>query len=111
MVEITCYLCRSTEHSVLSNQVSGAPGSSIYKCKSCDLVFLYPIMTPEEESAFYRAEFEKYMEARSGPGWKSPEAHFFSYQAEGERRLPLIRPYLKRESDVLEIGSSTGYFL
>jgi SAM-dependent methyltransferase len=51
------------------------------------------------------------MAGRSGAGWKSPQAHFRSYQPEGERRLPLVRPFLKQSDDVLEIGSSTGYFL
>ena len=68
-------------------------------------------MEEQEEAEFYQAEFEKYMEGRSGPGWESPEAHFRSYQAEGERRLPLISPHLRAEDTVLEIGSSTGYFL
>ena len=75
------------------------------------MVYLFPIMTEEEEASFYRAEFENYMAGRSGPGWESPDAHFRSYQAEGERRLPLVRPYVRAEDDVLEIGSSTGYFL
>jgi SAM-dependent methyltransferase len=68
-------------------------------------------MTMEEEEKFYRAEFEKYMEGRAGSGWKSPEAHFQSYQHEGARRLALVRPHLKPGDSVLEIGSSTGYFL
>jgi SAM-dependent methyltransferase len=74
-------------------------------------VYLFPIMSEAEEAEFYRAEFEKYMAGRSGAGWKSPQAHFRAYQPEGERRLPLVRPYLKEQDEVLEIGSSTGYFL
>lgn len=106
-----CYLCRSTDKDLVSSKVSGAPESVVYRCKKCSLTYLFPIMTVEEETAFYQAEFEKYMEGRSGPGWKSPEAHFKSYQPEGSRRLPLARPHLKPEDEVLEIGSSTGYFL
>jgi SAM-dependent methyltransferase len=68
-------------------------------------------MAEEEEAAFYQAEFEKYMEGRSGPGWKSPQAHFLSYQDEGERRVRVVRPHLRGEDSALEIGSSTGYFL
>jgi SAM-dependent methyltransferase len=68
-------------------------------------------MTEEEEASFYWVQFEKYMEGRAGGGWKSPEVHFRSYQAEGERRLPLVRPHLIAEDALLEVGSSTGYFL
>jgi SAM-dependent methyltransferase len=68
-------------------------------------------MTTDEEAAFYASQFEQYMARRSGPGWKSPEAHFQSYSEEAERRLPLVAPYLHETDAVLEIGSSTGYFL
>jgi len=106
-----CRICGSVESELVSREVSGALESSVYRCKDCNVVYLFPIMTDEEEAAFYQAEFEKYMEGRSGAGWESPEAHFRSYQAEGERRLPLVRPHLLAEDTVLEIGSSTGYFL
>ncbi len=95
----------------MSDQVSDAPESAVYRCARCDLVYLHPIMTQAEEAGFYLNQFEKYMEGRSGAGWKSPELHFQSYQAEGERRVPLVRPHVRPDDDVLEIGSSTGYFL
>ncbi len=108
---IICRVCGSTDHALVSSTVSGASDSAVYRCLDCELVYLFPIMPEEEEAAFYISEFEDYMEGRSGPGWESPEAHFRSYQAEGERRLPLVRPYLSPDDSVLEIGSSTGYFL
>jgi SAM-dependent methyltransferase len=106
-----CRLCGGRESSLVSPTVSEAPGSSVYECSGCGIVYVYPIMTVEEESAFYAREFEDYMARRSGPGWKSPEAHFQSYSSEGERRLPLVLPHLRATDAVLEIGSSTGYFL
>lgn len=110
-VRAVCHLCRSTESELVGSEVSDAPDSRVYRCSKCALVFVYPIMTPEEEKAFYEKDWEKYMEGRSGAGWKSPESHFRSYQAEGERRLGPIRPHLRAEDSALEIGSSTGYFL
>lgn len=107
----TCRLCGSTDADVVGREISEAPDACEYKCRGCGLVYLFPIMTEAEEAAFYRAEFERYMEGRSGPGWKNPAMHFRSYQAEGERRLPLVRPFLKPEDEALEVGSSTGYFL
>ena len=106
-----CRICGSSEHTLFSDQVSQAPGSSIYACAGCGVKFLDPIMNEEEEDRFYRQEFEGYMEKRSGSAWQTAGAHFREYQAEGERRLPLVAPYLKPEDEVLEIGSSTGYFL
>ena len=111
MSQPVCRLCGSSDAVLISDQVSDAPESSQYRCRQCEIVYLFPIMSEKEEVDFYRAEFEKYMAGRSGAGWKSPQAHFRAYQPEGERRLPLVRPFLKPEDDVLEIGSSTGYFL
>ena len=108
---IVCRVCGSSDNVLVSSSVSGAPESIVYQCLSCELVYLFPIMTEEEEEAFYMSEFEDYMEGRGSLGWESPEAHFKSYQYEGERRLPLVHPYLLQEDSVLEIGSSTGYFL
>lgn len=106
-----CRICGSSDEALLGGGVSDAPESAEYKCSNCGMVYLFPIMSEKEEVDFYRAEFEEYMAGRSGASWKSPQAHFRSYQSEGERRLPLVRPFLKPEDDVLEIGSSTGYFL
>lgn len=106
-----CRFCGSTENKIVSRTVLDAPDAAIYRCASCDMVYLFPIMTEAEEAAFYAAEFEKYMEGRAGAGWRSPAQHFRSYQEEGERRLALVRPALRPDDSVLEIGSSTGYFL
>lgn len=111
MSKSVCRLCGSTDADLIGEKVADAPESKQYKCRQCEIVYLFPIMSEKEEADFYRAEFEKYMSGRSGASWKSPQAHFRSYQPEGERRLPLVRPFLKPEDDVLEIGSSTGYFL
>jgi SAM-dependent methyltransferase len=106
-----CRLCGSRVSVLVSSTVSEAPESSVYECSSCGIVYVYPIMTAEEEAAFYADQFEQYMARRSGPGWKSPGAHFQSYSEEGRRRLPLVLPHLRKADAVLEIGSSTGYFL
>lgn len=106
-----CRVCGATGHELVSDRVAEAPRAAIYRCTGCDVVYQFPIMTEEEERRFYESEFQRYMEGRSGPGWKSPEQHFSSYQMEGERRIPLVRTLLRQEHEVLEIGSSTGYFL
>lgn len=111
MSKPVCRLCGSADADLIGEKVADAPESKQYKCRQCEIVYLFPIMSEKEEADFYHAEFEKYMAGRSGASWKSPQSHFRSYQPEGERRLPLVRPFLRPEDDVLEIGSSTGYFL
>ena len=106
-----CRLCGSTDVTLVSSTVSEAPDAAVYGCSGCGIVYIYPIMTEAEEAAFYAQQFEQYMARRSGPGWKSPEAHFESYRSEAERRVPLVTPYLRSSDAMLEIGSSTGFFL
>jgi SAM-dependent methyltransferase len=106
-----CRICGARERTLVSREVSEAPESAVYRCGGCDLVYLDPIMSEADEAAFYLEQFERYMEGRSGAGWKSPEAHFQSYQSEATRRLPLVEPYVRAADRLLEVGSSTGFFL
>lgn len=71
------------------------------------------MMQPGEESKFYETDFPGYMEGRAGtPNWKTPEDHFSSFvRGEGVRRLKDLAGDLQTTWDVLEVGSSTGYFL
>jgi SAM-dependent methyltransferase len=106
-----CRICGASARLLVSREVSEAPESAVYRCADCDLVYLDPIMSEAEEAAFYLDQFERYMEGRSGAGWKSPETHFQSYQSEATRRWPLVEPYVQPTDRVLEVGSSTGFFL
>jgi SAM-dependent methyltransferase len=106
-----CRLCGSRSSVLVSSVVSEAPEASVYECGGCGIVYVFPIMTEQEEASFYSRQFEEYMARRSGPGWRSPESHFASYKVEADRRLPLVEPHLSEADAVLEIGSSTGYFL
>ena len=67
-----CRVCGSDESTVISRNVSESPDAAIYRCGACDMVYQHPIMTEAQEAAFYLEHVEKYMEGRSGPGWKSP---------------------------------------
>ena len=110
-VATICRICGCSDAALVSRAVSGAPDASVYRCSACDFVYLSPMMTEAEEETFYREQFDQYMRGRWDAGWKSPEAHFRSFQSEADRRLPLVTPHLSHADEVLEIGSSTGYFL
>jgi SAM-dependent methyltransferase len=88
-----------------------APGAAEYRCSECGIVFLHPIMTPEEEREFYEREFADYMAARGQAGGADPEQSFEKWNPEGERRRALLEPWLRSEMSVLEIGSATGFLL
>lgn len=108
-----CPLCDSCENPVISTEVSGAPESSICRCRNCSLVYLFPTMSPVEEGRFYEHEFPGYMEERAGgKHWKEPEQHFQEFlRNEGHRRSGPLLKHLTRDHQVLEVGCATGYLL
>ena len=60
-------------------------GSAEYRCSECEIVFLHPIMSPEEERAFYEGKFAEYMAKRGQAGGADP-ARFVREVATGGRR-------------------------
>ena len=88
-----------------------AEGAAEYQCSECGIVFLHPIMTPEEEKEFYGAQFARYMAARGQPGGADPASSFEKWKPEGERRRRLLEPWLRPGMRVLEFGSATGFLL
>ena len=112
VVDIPCPLCSEAGiRRRIVDTVWDAPESAVYQCSACEIVFVYPIMSPEEEKAFYEAEFARYMKQRGAPGETRPQEHFAKNQAEAKRRLINLKPYLRSGMHVLEIGSSTGFLL
>lgn len=93
------------------DSVWDAPDAAVYRCSRCDVVFIHPIMGEDEEKAFYEAEFDKYMRERGSPGQTDPADHFEKWQPEAHRRLENLRPWLREDMDVIEVGSSTGFLL
>ena len=88
-----------------------APEAAEYQCSECETVFLHPIMSEEEERAFYEAQFAGYMKERGSPGETDAADHYEKWQPEAARRLENLRPWLRDDMDVLEIGSSSGALL
>lgn len=106
-----CRLCDAPGGHLVSEEVSGAPESRVYRCAECGIVFLHPIMDPAEERTFYERDFPSYMEERHAPGGADPASHFQAHRPEAERRLALVRDILSPGMAALDIGSATGYFL
>ncbi|MFZ5866701.1 MAG: class I SAM-dependent methyltransferase [Thermodesulfobacteriota bacterium] len=111
IVDVACPFCDQGARRRIVDTVWDSPDAAVYQCSGCELVFIYPIMTLEEEKAFYEAEFSKYMKQRGATGETVPAEHFVGNQPEAQRRLKNLGPYLKPDMHVLEIGSSTGFML
>jgi SAM-dependent methyltransferase len=111
-----CRFCRAepSSQSVKGQHVYGGNAEQhFWQCRDCQIIYLWPPPSEEEERKFYNQEFEKYMEQRAGADmdWSGPERHFQANQREVARRIPFLQPYLKKGQRVLEIGCSSGFML
>lgn len=114
----TCPLCGSGHRAqrVVTAHVFGAPderGHAFFHCRACDVRYLHPGLSPEEEARFYKAEFEGFMASRSGQtgGWHRAEEHIAANETTRLRRMKYLEPHLAQAKDVLEIGCSSGFML
>jgi len=74
--------------------------------------YLFPLLTADQETEFYKKEFEKFMTSRSGDqsGWGDAEAHVLSSEGARLRRMQYL-PELQDQSCILELGCSSGFML
>jgi SAM-dependent methyltransferase len=112
-----CPLCRrgAEDQRVVTSHVYGANGAdrAFYHCANCDVRYMHPGLTPEEEARFYSAEFEGFMAGRAGSagGWTKVGDHIRANEPTRLRRMVYLQPYLERPARVLEVGCSSGFML
>jgi SAM-dependent methyltransferase len=111
-----CRICTATETFQFIRApivFGGKPEHNFWQCKKCDSIYLYPVITEEEEMRFYLQEFEGFMSSRVGDhrDWSNAENHKKTNQDQVTRRMPFIEDYLLTGVDILEIGCSTGFMM
>jgi SAM-dependent methyltransferase len=112
-----CPLCGegNGKQKVVTSHVYGEKDNSraFYHCFGCDVRYLYPTLTPEEEARFYASEFGGFMEARTGAtgGWDGPESHIIANEPARIRRNKYLSPHIFKGASILEIGCSSGFML
>jgi 2-polyprenyl-3-methyl-5-hydroxy-6-metoxy-1,4-benzoquinol methylase len=110
--DIACPLgCENGARRRVVDTVWQAPEAAVYRCESCAIVFIDPIMSEDEEREFYEGVFAEYMKDRGEAGNAQPEQHFEAFQPEARRRLENLKPYLRPDMEVLDVGSSVGFLL
>jgi SAM-dependent methyltransferase len=111
VAELDCpFGCNGVRRRIVDT-VWEAPEAAVYQCGTCEVVFLHPIMSEEEERAFYESKFASYMKERGSPGETDAADHYRKWQPEAARRLANLKPWLREDMEVLEIGSSSGALL
>ena len=113
-----CRLCRATslDFEVVGDYVYGGNDQQkFYRCRFCDVAFLFPPTDEHQEVKFYAEEFEKFMEIRNAGGdrdWTGPESHIITNNDQLLRRLPYLESAINHDGmKLLELGCSSGFML
>ena len=105
-----CPNCHENKVVLLHNKVWSIDNGSVYRCQACDLTFIDPMMTEEEEREFYK-NFNKHVKARGVTAEESLEDYHKASLAIAQERMGVVSKYFQNRPKVLEVGSSTGAFL
>src|SRR5215470_2074543 len=115
-VPTACPLCSATaeQQAVVVSRVYGDDGArAVFRCDQCDVRYLYPGLSAEEQQRLYSAEFESFMANRSGArdAWDGPEQHIRANEPQRQRRMRHLSGLLKPRSRILEVGCGSGFML
>lgn len=107
-----CPNCKTTQVTRIHDKVWSIENGQVFRCDVCDLGFIDPIMSDEEEAAFYK-NFNQHVKNRGMTPEVSIEKYHQKSLAIAKERWVEISSYFKKPNvkNVLEIGSSTGAFL
>lgn len=105
----SCCLCGSTEYNIISEKLRYDKPGTVVLCPHCGLARLLGIAAQVEKlNDFYAGQYAQ----EYHPGVKKDlDSLFKSFLPVQAQRLEKISPFLKSSDRVLEVGSSTGYFL
>ncbi len=104
-----CFLCGSNKYEIVSNKLRYDKPGTVVACNECGLArLLGALHYANKLNDYYADQYAK----EYHPGVKNElDSLFDSFLPVQGERIRRIRPYLKADHRVLEIGSSTGYFL
>jgi 2-polyprenyl-3-methyl-5-hydroxy-6-metoxy-1,4-benzoquinol methylase len=106
---MTCRNCNSKEVENFYNKVWSVDNGSVYKCAKCELIFIDPIMSEDEEQEFYK-NYNEHVKKRGVIVENSVEEFHEKSKIIANERLSVVKQFFQNKK-VLEVGSSTGAFL
>lgn len=106
---IDCNFCGGKDHKILSKKGTDGLALTSVICKNCGLIFINPRMTKEGYKEYYEQEYrEKTINnGEAGSGFDCKKL-FDSTIGHGKALAELIKPYLKANGPIVEIGSGVG---
>ncbi|MBF0244139.1 MAG: class I SAM-dependent methyltransferase [Planctomycetes bacterium] len=114
MTDYKCPICRSEQTEVYWHEVWKDPGRVVRRCCDCDLLFLFPQKSAEEQLDFDR-HYDDYIHAREEWVLNDSTDHFDELVDESIREryrdIEGLLPGENRGLSLLEIGAEKGTFL
>lgn len=108
---VRCNICGIRRNELIKKGVYGNSRQNVYRCFNCGHIYLAPLQTDKDDEKFYMSEYPVFLARRQDAKNCSPKLHFDKNIDEAKRRLRNIRHILSKRQNVLEVGSSTGFFL
>jgi SAM-dependent methyltransferase len=103
-----CLLCGSTNLEIVAEEFRYPGKKTGYRCLACTLIFVHPLMTPDEERKFYEEEYGIIYSKEKNT---TPKDLFQNRQADAKMYADWVGDRIGPNDDVLEIGCASGYFL
>jgi SAM-dependent methyltransferase len=104
-IDAACIACGGKDHSLYAVKA----GYKVWKCGSCDMLFLFPLPKPSETEAVYSKEY--FSGAKGGFGYVDYDVDKEAMRSVFERYLRDFERILGKTGQLLDIGAATGYFM
>lgn len=101
----SCPFCGTKTEKALATELRRGTGK-VYHCEKCDLGFLV-----STDKIDYHAGYRQHATHKADGSAASPQETFAVYAPLQAKRLDLVLPHIRPDSEVLEIGASAGQFL
>jgi 2-polyprenyl-3-methyl-5-hydroxy-6-metoxy-1,4-benzoquinol methylase len=103
---IICPLCNSNdEKQIIHNKLRYEHPGLVYKCLTCDYIFLFPRLADKEQDLYYQTKYRQ--DYQDNP----VSQRFITDTNEALQRIFRICQNKKNPHSILEIGSGSGAFL
>lgn len=113
MESVKCTLCGDTETVHINNSIRNVNDDSykMYKCNECGTHFMYPIPEEVDLEKYYNGEFRTEVHTKAFYLKENMDRTFNKFIPEAKERVNRILDDLQASDDILEVGTSVGYFL
>lgn len=102
-----CSLCKSNDLKLISTKLRDSDVHTVVKCKKCDHTQLSPIPSTNDYVEFYN----KITQGANQNYFGNTKEYRKKNVDDTVRRLDLLNKILIKKGNILEIGSSHGFFL